>query len=121
VRASASTVAYEQSTTPRRLVTLTGAGHLAFSDLCETKNADGENLLTIAQDERICGADAAGLLFDCSPDLQDNSLSRVIVRAATTWVFEQALYCAAPSSSFTDALAGLSGVDAVDEVVAATP
>ncbi len=121
VRASASTQAWEQSTTPRRLVTLTGAGHLAFSDLCETKNAAGENLLQIAQDERICGADAAGFLFDCSPELQDNALSRAIVRAATTWVFEERLFCAAPSSSFVDAFTGLEGVDGVVEELVAAP
>jgi hypothetical protein len=31
--------------TPQRLVTPTNAGHLAFSDLCETRNDAGENLL----------------------------------------------------------------------------
>jgi predicted dienelactone hydrolase len=117
VRLSSSTSAYEGSSTPRRFVSLEGAGHLAFSDLCETRNADGENLLTIAQDERICGADAAGLLFDCSPGLQDNALSREIVRAATTWVFEERMFCAMPAVPFVDAVAPLSGVADVEEIV----
>jgi predicted dienelactone hydrolase len=121
VRASSSLSAWEQSSTPRRLVTLEGAGHLAFSDLCETRNDDGENLLTIAQDERICGADAAGLLFDCSPELQDNALSRVIVRAATTWVFEEQLFCAPPAVSFVDAVAAAEGVAEVREQIDPVP
>jgi len=119
VRLAASKQAYDDASAPRRLVTLQGAGHLAFSDLCETKNDDGENLLEIAQAERLCGADAAGLLFDCNPALQDNDVSRVIVRAATTWVFEETLFCAPPSSTFADAVAPLAGVDGVEEDVEA--
>jgi predicted dienelactone hydrolase len=119
VRLSSSTSAWEQSSTPRRFVTLENAGHLAFSDLCETKNDDGENLLTIAQDERICGADAAGFLFDCSPTLQDNALSRAIVRAATTWVFEEQLFCAPQTGSFVDVVQAEEGVADVSELVVA--
>ena len=121
VRLSASKQAYDGSSAPRRLVKLSGAGHLAFSDLCETKNDDGENLLQIAQDERICGADAAGLLFDCSPEQQANALSRVIVRAATTWVFEEQLFCAPPSSTFADAVAPLPGVEGIEEEIDTAP
>jgi len=117
VRASASTSAWSTSSTPRRLVTLTNAGHLAFSDLCETRNGAGENLLEIAQDERICGADAASLLFDCSPDLQPAAESRAIVRAATTWMFEERLLCATPPTPFSDAVGALPGVDEVSEVL----
>jgi alpha-beta hydrolase superfamily lysophospholipase len=117
VRASSSTSAWNGSSTPRRLVTLTNAGHLAFSDLCETRNDAGENLLEIAQDERICGADAAGLLFDCSPDLQPAAESRAIVRAATTWVFEERLFCAPPATPFAAVVGALPGVDAVDEAL----
>jgi hypothetical protein len=96
---------------------MTNAGHLAFSDLCETRNAAGENLLEIAQDERICGADAASLLFDCSPDLQPAAESRAIVRAATTWMFEERLLCAAPPTPFADVVGALPGVDDVSEVL----
>ncbi len=117
VRTSASTEAWSGSSTPRRLVTMTNAGHLAFSDLCETRNAAGENLLEIAQDERICGADAASLLFDCSPDLQPAAESRAIVWAATTWMFEERLLCAAPPTPFADVVGALPGVDDVSEVV----
>jgi alpha-beta hydrolase superfamily lysophospholipase len=117
VRASASVEAWGSSSTPRRLVTLTNAGHLAFSDLCETRNDAGENLLVIAQDERICGADAASFLFDCSPDLQPAAESRAIVRAATTWVFEEHLLCAPPPGSFADDVGALPGVEEVSEVL----
>jgi predicted dienelactone hydrolase len=115
VRVSSSTTAWEQSSAPRRFVTLENAGHLAFSDLCETRNDDGENLLTIAQDERICGADAASFLFDCSPTLQDADLSRAIVRAATTWVFEERLFCAPPASPFIDVVQAEVGVASTSE------
>ena len=117
VRSSASTDAWSSSTTPRRFVSLEGAGHLAFSDLCETRNADGENLLEIAQDERICGADAAGFLFDCSPELLKDALARPIVRAATTWAFEERLFCATPPVSFEATVEGLAGVAGAEEVL----
>lgn len=117
VRASSSMDAWNASSTPRRLVTLENAGHLAFSDLCETRNEAGENLLVIAQDERICGADAASLLFDCSPDLQPAAESRAIVRAATTWIFEESLLCAPPSTPFAEVVGALPGVEEVSEVL----
>ncbi len=117
VRSSASMEAWASSTPPRRFVSLEDAGHLAFSDLCETRNADGENLLEIAQDERICGADAAGFLFDCSPELLKDALARPIVRAATTWAFEERLFCATPPVSFEAAVEGLAGVAGAEEVL----
>jgi alpha-beta hydrolase superfamily lysophospholipase len=115
VRLSASTEAWASSSTPRRLASLEGAGHLAFSDLCETRNAAGENLLAIAKDERLCGADAAEFLFDCSPELLDDALARPIVRAATTWAFEERLFCAPPATSFPDTVAGRAGVSGTEE------
>jgi alpha-beta hydrolase superfamily lysophospholipase len=117
VQLSASTEAWASSSTPRRFASLEGAGHLAFSDLCETRNADGENLLVIAQDERLCGADAAEFLFDCSPELLDDALARPIVRAATSWAFEERLFCAPPAASFPDTVAGLPGVAGAEELL----
>lgn len=115
VRAAASEEAFSGSSLPRRYVALDNAGHLAFSDLCDTRNDDGENLLVIAEDEGVCGAQLAGLLFDCSPELQAAPLSRAIVQTATTWVLEDTLHCAPPSRTFADSLAALDGVAAVRE------
>lgn len=118
VQASASEAAFDASGTPRRYVALENAGHLAFSDLCETRNDDGNNLLVIAQDEGVCGAELAGLLFDCDPAQQEAALSRAIVRAATSWVLEEALHCTRHSRSFLETLGALEGVAASREDLA---
>lgn len=121
VRLSASQDAFNTSSAPRRFVALENAGHLSFSDLCETRNADGENLLTIAEDEGVCGASLAGFLFDCSPDHQDPLLSRSIVQASTTWLLEEQLHCARPTSDFSVAVSALEGVVSVNEELTAGP
>jgi dienelactone hydrolase len=59
--------AFDASVGPRAFATIEGAGHLAFSDLCATQNADGENLLEVGVGVGLCGAQLAGFLFDCDP------------------------------------------------------
>jgi dienelactone hydrolase len=85
--------AYQQSPSPKRLAGLANAGHLAFSDLCETRNAEDQNLLDIAIEHRICGARLAGSLFDCDPSYLDGPTAAAIVNDATSTVLETTLQC----------------------------
>ena len=68
--------------------------NLAFSDLCETKNAAGKDLLEIASDYQLCGAAAAGLLFDCDPAYIPGPEAWDIINFASTTVLESTLQCA---------------------------
>jgi hypothetical protein len=85
--------AYRGSTTPKYLVGLRNAGHLAFSDLCETRNAQGQNLIEIAREHRICGALLAGLLFDCKPTNLPGPVGWRITDDATSIALESTLQC----------------------------
>lgn len=97
----ASVVAgYEGSPAPKRLVGLDRAGHLAFSDICEIRNADGDDILTIANDVGVCGAFAAGFLFDCDPSFLDAATAHAIVSTTTVAVLEETLHCADRSAVF---------------------
>ncbi|UJR82729.1 alpha/beta hydrolase family protein [Sandaracinus amylolyticus] len=90
----ASTVsAYEGSPDPKWLVGIEGSGHLAPSDLCDLENADGQNMLEVAQEHGVCGAQFAGMLFDCQEGHIDPEAARVVGRAITTAVLEQILWC----------------------------
>jgi alpha-beta hydrolase superfamily lysophospholipase len=93
VQMSRVTSAWNGSATPRHLVGIGGAGHLVFSDLCETKNAAGKDLLQIASDYQLCGASFAGLLFDCNPEYVGGQVGWDITNHATTAAFERALQC----------------------------
>jgi hypothetical protein len=84
---------YEGSPTPKRLVGIENAGHLAFSDICELTNADGQDILEVALEAGVCGAQFAGFLFDCDPSFIDAATSGRIVNYATTAVLEQVLKC----------------------------
>ncbi|MFN0247657.1 MAG: hypothetical protein ACKV2T_12295 [Kofleriaceae bacterium] len=85
--------AWSGSVSPRRFVSLTKGGHLAFSDLCETQNPDGQDLLAIANEYDVCGASLAGFLFDCAPDRLDGRRGWDISNAASTAVLAEALQC----------------------------
>jgi alpha-beta hydrolase superfamily lysophospholipase len=85
--------AYQSSASPKRLVGLAGARHLAFSDLCDTRNAQGQNLLDIATEHDICGAQFAGQLFDCDPTQLDGPTGWSIINDATSFVLESTLQC----------------------------
>jgi hypothetical protein len=93
VQFSRVTSAWNGSATPRHLVDIGGAGHLVFSDLCETKNAAGKDLLANANDYQLCGAAFAGLLFDCNPEYVGGQTGWDITNYATTAAFETALHC----------------------------
>jgi predicted dienelactone hydrolase len=85
--------AYQGSAKPHRLVDVKDAGHLNFSDLCDTKNAAGQDLLTIANQDGICGANLAGFLFDCDPSHVAGSIGWSVINYASSAVLEQTLQC----------------------------
>ncbi|MEO8554610.1 MAG: hypothetical protein ABI678_31755, partial [Kofleriaceae bacterium] len=85
--------AYQGSVAPRRLVGIASAGHLNFSDLCDTKNAAGQDLLTIAQQDGICGANLAGFLFDCDPSHVAGPVGWTIIDYTSSAVLESTLQC----------------------------
>lgn len=90
--------AWSGSVMPRDLIGITGAGHLVFSDLCETKNAAGKDLLSVANQYSLCGASLAGMLFDCDPSYLAGPRGWEITNYATTAVLEPALHCTASTA-----------------------
>lgn len=87
------TMAWSGSPSPRRLVGIENAGHLAFSDLCQAKNAEGQDLLQIASKHNVCGANLAGFLFDCDPAQLEGQRGWDIINYASTSVLESTLQC----------------------------
>jgi hypothetical protein len=87
--------AWADSATPRRLIGIGNAGHLVFSDLCDTRNAEGQDLVEIANEHQLCGAQFASFLFDCDPSYLDGALGREIVGYATSTILETTLQCRA--------------------------
>jgi hypothetical protein len=85
--------AWSGAATPRRLVGIAAGGHLTFSDLCETKNAQGEDLLQIAEANEVCGAQFAGFLFDCDPAHIEGRKGWDIINYASSSVLESVLQC----------------------------
>lgn len=85
--------AYDGAAKPRQLVGIDAGGHLTFSDLCQTKNTAGQDLLAIAKAHQVCGAQLAGFLFDCDPSHIDGATGWNIVNYATSTVLEQTLQC----------------------------
>ncbi len=102
--------AWMGSAMPRDLVGITGAGHLVFSDLCETRNSSGKNLLEVARQYNLCGAALAGMLFDCDPAYIPGQRGWDITNHATSATFEPTLQC----TSTTDALADIVRYSEVD-------
>ncbi|AKF04668.1 Putative lipoprotein signal peptide [Sandaracinus amylolyticus] len=98
---SSTLSAYEGSPEPKWFLGIQGSGHLAPSDLCDLENEEGQNLLAVAQEHGVCGAQFAGMLFDCQPDHVDPEDARVVGRAITTAVLEQILWCADRSAAIT--------------------
>lgn len=114
VSPSAARDAWSRSATPRHFITLDGIGHLAFSDLCETKNAAGQNLLQIGEQYQLCGVAAAGLLFDCNPAFIPAADAWDIINFATTRALETELQCATggpPLDRVDDVYAHVAGYE----------
>jgi len=95
VQASAAHTAWAASVGPSHYLSIIGAGHLAFSDLCETKNVAGKNMLQIGEQYQLCGVASAGALFDCNPAYIAGPVGWDIVNFASTTILERTLQCSA--------------------------
>lgn len=95
---------YASSVAPKRLVGITNAGHLVPSEICSASNAAGQNLLEIAEEAGVCGAGAAGFLFQCSDDLLPDETGWAIVEYATAAAFEETLHCSPVGTANLDAI-----------------
>ncbi len=104
---SDSVVAYAQqqagygtSPAPKRLVGIEGAGHLTFSQICSLSNTAGDSLLEIATANGVCGAQFAGVLFQCSPELIADATGWEIIDYATSAALEETLHCSSAGDNF---------------------
>jgi hypothetical protein len=92
---------FNASPSPKRLVGLANAGHLAFSDLCALKNKDGEDMVAVAQKYKIANAGFASGLWDgCSAGQLDPALAKAIVNYTVTAGAEEVLQCMDRSAAF---------------------
>jgi fermentation-respiration switch protein FrsA (DUF1100 family) len=92
---------FNQSPSPKRLIGISNAGHLAFSDLCALKNKDGEDMVAVAQKYKIANAGfATGLWDGCAPGQIDPSVARVIVNYTVAAGAEEVLQCVDRTDSF---------------------
>ncbi len=105
---------YADAPAPKRLVGIAAGGHLSFSEICSLENAAGDDLLTIATDAGVCGAQFAGFLFQCSDTLIADPEAWAIVDFATAAAFEETLQCADIGDAF-DVLRERAGVEEVLE------
>ena len=93
---------YASSPSPKRFVGIAEAGHLTFSEICSLHNEAGDDLLTIATDAGVCGAQLAGFLFQCSPDLIPDPDGWALIDYATAAVFEETLHCTDAEAIFAE-------------------
>lgn len=93
---------YAASPAPKRLVGIAEAGHLTFSEICSLANTAGEDLLEIAAANGVCGAQFAGVLFQCGPELIADATGWEIIDAATSAALEETLHCSSAGSNFDD-------------------
>ena len=94
---------FNSSPTPKRLVGIKNAGHLAFSDICAVGKDKG-GLLGIAQKYMVKNANLAGFLFDCKDTYLPPEQGWPIVNRATTAVFESVLMCSTTAAKSFDAV-----------------
>jgi len=99
---SQTQAAYEATSAPRRLLGVSGGGHLIFSDICELTNDDGKDLVEIATEAGVCGTQFASLLFDCAANTIPPADSSAIVKMASTWELETQLHCDDSMNTFDD-------------------
>jgi hypothetical protein len=113
---SSSTGAYQASPGPpavtKRLVGVTGGGHLVMTDLCQ-KNALGRTAIEEAQADGVCGINSAviiGLpaLFDCGT--VDMTTGIKAVDYASTAALEEALMCKDRSAQFASLKANVPSI-----------
>lgn len=99
---------YDASPTPKALVGLANAGHLAFSDLCAL-GADDGGLVDIATRNGVANANLASFLWDgCDPGQMPPETSSEITRYVSTTVLEETLQCT--GTALTDPSGRFDGV-----------
>jgi hypothetical protein len=88
------TGAYAASPPRKRIIGITGGGHLTVTDLCQTNN-NGQNAMEVMQARGVLCLGMIPLLFDCGPVGQqvDWKLGIDIVADATAAVLEETLHC----------------------------
>ena len=89
---SAAKSGYNSSPQPKRIVGITGAGHIDVTDLCKDKNNMGKVGLDVALEYGVCGAAILAPLAQCgaASATQDSPL---IVSYATTAALEETMLC----------------------------
>jgi len=109
-------LAYEFSPGPtkvkRRLLGISGGGHLVVTDLCQ-KNMQGKNAIEEANENKVCGVTSAviiGLpaLFDCGTI--DWKLGLEAVNYATSAALEETLHCQVRTQQFANLKSALPQV-----------
>lgn len=94
---------YASSPTPKRLVGISNAGHLVFSDLCGLKNAEGQGLMEIAIEHQIANAELFEQMWDgCAPEQIDPQVGWGITNFATSAALESVLHCSDADSNFAN-------------------
>ena len=94
---------YESSPAPKRLVGISNAGHLVYSDLCGLKNDSEQDLMEIALQYEVANAELFEQLWDgCEPDQIDPELGWEITNFATSAALEAVLHCCDADSNFAD-------------------
>lgn len=91
--------AYSGSPAPKRLVGITGGGHLVVTDLCTDVNTQGKNAIQVAQQYSVCGVGLLAALFDCGT--VDPVAGTQAVNYATTAALEETLHCVDRSQQFS--------------------
>jgi len=92
---------FDQSPSPKRLIGIANAGHLAFSDLCALKNQDGEDIVAVAKRYKIANAGFASGLWDgCAAGQLDPVKARTIVNYTVAAGAEEVLQCLDRTDSF---------------------
>ncbi|HEX7668972.1 MAG TPA: hypothetical protein VF395_05295 [Polyangiaceae bacterium] len=106
----AVTDAYTNSSGPpavkKRLMGVTGGGHLLPTDLCQA-NAQGNNAIQVLHNHMICGVDSVAVfglprLFDCGATGFDWQAGVKDVNYATTAALEETLMCKDRSAAFAN-------------------
>jgi hypothetical protein len=102
------TTAYTNSAGPpavkKRLVGVTGGGHLVPTDLCQ-KNADNNNAIQVLHNHHYCGVDAVAVvglpaLFDCGAAGFDWQAGVKDLNYASTAALEETLMCQDRTAQF---------------------
>jgi Chlorophyllase enzyme len=107
----------------KRMVGISGGGHLVVTDLCQ-KNVQGKNAIEEAAADGVCGIDSAviiGLpaLFDCGTI--DWKVGVEAVNYVTTAALEETLHCKDRSQQFASLKANLPQVGDFRDETSAKP